>query len=250
MWGVTPGTNGGNRAKWERLELGASVLFAAHKRIFGRGVIAARFHNAALARRLWREDENGYTWEYMYVLDKVESTDIPYEEFNATVGYKLNNVVQGFTVMSEEQSDAFLDRFPPPKGRVEWPVAPDELDDARRNLDGDLEHRVETWIRAEQSVLREVLLHGAATGTCALCGRAMDSRLLVAAHIKKRSHCTDQEKRDLSNVGMLNCKFGCDELYERGFISWQCQLDLAPLGRLVLAPVALVGLAFRAWESR
>ena len=47
----------------------------------------------------------------------------------------------------------------------------------------------------------------------------MDSRLLVAAHIKKRSYCTDEEKRDLSNIGMLNCKFGCDELYERGFIS-------------------------------
>jgi crotonobetainyl-CoA:carnitine CoA-transferase CaiB-like acyl-CoA transferase len=31
---------------------------------------------------------------------------------------------------------------------------------------------------------------------------------------------------------------------------WQCQLDLAPLGRLDLAPVALGGWAFRAWESR
>ena len=47
----------------------------------------------------------------------------------------------------------------------------------------------------------------------------MDSRLLVAAHIKKRSHCTDHEKRDIANIGMLNCKFGCDELYERGFVS-------------------------------
>jgi predicted restriction endonuclease len=47
----------------------------------------------------------------------------------------------------------------------------------------------------------------------------MDSRLLVAAHIKRRSWCTDSEKRDIENIGMLNCKFGCDELYERGFVS-------------------------------
>lgn len=31
---------------------------------------------------------------------------------------------------------------------------------------------------------------------------------------------------------------------------WQCQLDLAPVGRLDLAPVALGGRVFRAWESR
>jgi len=112
-----------------------------------------------------------------------------------------------------------LEAFPAPAGRVEWPATPGEVEEARRNLDGDLEHRVEVWQRAEQSVLREALLHGLATGQCALCGRVMDSRLLVAAHIKKRSWCTDSEKRDITNIGMLKCKFGCDELYERGFVS-------------------------------
>jgi hypothetical protein len=35
--------------------------------------------------------------------------------------------------------------------------------------------------------------------------------LLVAAHIKKRQACTNAEKRDLVDIGMLACKFGCDE---------------------------------------
>jgi predicted restriction endonuclease len=46
----------------------------------------------------------------------------------------------------------------------------------------------------------------------------MSKDFLVAAHIKKRSRCTDAEKRDLANVTMLCCRFGCDELYERGFL--------------------------------
>jgi len=219
MWGVTPGVNGSNQRKWDRMELGASVLFAADGRIFGRGVIAAKFHNQALARQLWGEDDRGDTWEFMYALDQVTSVNIPYADFNNAVGYKPNYVIQGFTVLDEAKSESFLDAFPVIDGRVEWPAPPEEVEEAIRELGGDLERRVQGWQRAEQSALREVLLRGRASGECALCGRTMDSRLLVAAHIKKRSACTDTEKRDLANIGMLACRFGCDELYERGFIS-------------------------------
>jgi hypothetical protein len=219
MWGVTPGVNEGNRRKWERMELGASVLFAAGGRIFGRGVIAAKFHNKLLAKKLWRTDSSGATWEYMYALDGITTVHIPYADFNSAVGYKTNNVIQGFTILDDLKSEAFLDAYPAGLARVEWPAPPDEVDEAIRELGGELERRVEAWQRAEQSALREFLLHGASTATCELCGRTMDSKLLVAAHIKKRSHCSDAEKRDLANIGMLNCKFGCDELYERGFVS-------------------------------
>ena len=219
MWGVTPGVDDVNRRKWERMELGASVLFAAGGRIFGRGVVAAKFHNKRLAKTLWRTDASGATWEFMYALDGVSEVDIPYVDFNAAVGYKPNNVIQGFAILDESKSGAFLEAFPSGLTRVEWPASPEEIEEAIHQLDGDLERRVEAWQRAEQSALREMLLHGAPVGRCELCGRKMDSRLLVAAHIKKRSQCTDAEKRDLANIGMLNCKFGCDELYERGFVT-------------------------------
>jgi hypothetical protein len=42
--------------------------------------------------------------------------------------------------------------------------------------------------------------------------------LLVAAHIKRRSECTDREKRDYGNNVVPMCLFGCDALFERGFI--------------------------------
>lgn len=219
MWGVTPGAADANKKKWDRVELGATVLFTAKGRVYGRGVVAARFQNATLAKRLWGVDDRGDTWEYMYALDSVTAVDIPYAEFNSAVGYKRNNVIQGFTVMDESRSSAFLESFPGIANRVEWPDNPEMVEEAIRSLDGDLERRVQTWQRAEQSALREVLLRGATNGRCELCGRVMTSQFLIAAHIKKRSFCTEAEKRDLRNIGMLNCRFGCDELYERGFIA-------------------------------
>jgi hypothetical protein len=71
--------------------------------------------------------------------------------------------------------------------------------------------------RAEQSLLREYVLNGE-IGDCALCGRTFPIQFLVVAHIKKRSECTEEEKRDFDNVVMPNCKFGCDELFERGYV--------------------------------
>jgi predicted restriction endonuclease len=40
---------------------------------------------------------------------------------------------------------------------------------------------------------------------------------LVAAHIKPRARCSDAERRDLSNVVPM-CLFGCDAMFERGWL--------------------------------
>lgn len=42
--------------------------------------------------------------------------------------------------------------------------------------------------------------------------------MLVTAHIKKRSECNKQEKLDYKNIVMPMYKFGCDDLYEKGYI--------------------------------
>src|ERR1017187_3001014 len=43
--------------------------------------------------------------------------------------------------------------------------------------------------------------------------------LLVAAHIKPRSECTEDERLDFENVVFGLCVLGCDALYERGLVS-------------------------------
>jgi hypothetical protein len=73
--------------------------------------------------------------------------------------------------------------------------------------------------RTEQRFLRTQLFRGKKKVKCALCGCALPTDLLVAAHIKPRSVCTDAERRDAAHVVFGVCLLGCDALYERGYIS-------------------------------
>ncbi|MFB9474712.1 hypothetical protein ACFFR3_34900 [Nonomuraea salmonea] len=73
--------------------------------------------------------------------------------------------------------------------------------------------------RGEQANLRMLLLPTSVQfGTCALCGYDLPPQMLVAAHIKRRKDCSNLERRDLANVGMLACLLGCDVLYELGYV--------------------------------
>ena len=74
-------------------------------------------------------------------------------------------------------------------------------------------------VRKEQAVLRGLLAGGRDLAACALCGQEYPMQFLVAAHVKKRSLCSDEERRDLQHVAMLACVFGCDALYETGWIT-------------------------------
>lgn len=83
----------------------------------------------------------------------------------------------------------------------------------------EIDKKVEVLVRTEQSFLRRELFNSHDIATCCICNSIMPIKFLVTAHIKKRSLCTDAEKRDYKNIVTPMCKFGCDELYERGFIA-------------------------------
>jgi hypothetical protein len=73
-------------------------------------------------------------------------------------------------------------------------------------------------VRKEQSFLRANIFKGSAEYKCGICDRLFPINLLVAAHIKKRSECSSEERRDYKNIVMPMCKFGCDDLFEKGYI--------------------------------
>lgn len=75
--------------------------------------------------------------------------------------------------------------------------------------------------RAEQKHIRRFLLGGRESADCAICGGLFPAELLRAAHIKPRSQCSDEEKRDMENVSLM-CALGCDALFERGFVYVSC----------------------------
>jgi hypothetical protein len=85
--------------------------------------------------------------------------------------------------------------------------------------DGPMEFVVPQWDRGEQAVLRKAVLGTAPTAECALCGKTYPTSLLRAAHIKPRSVCSDDERRDLASIAMPACLLGCDALFEDGYVS-------------------------------
>lgn len=82
----------------------------------------------------------------------------------------------------------------------------------------DLEAPEESKRRREQGLLRDWLFGESSHANCAICDREFNVRALVTAHKKKRSRCTESEKRDPYIVFPL-CLFGCDYLYEHGFVT-------------------------------
>jgi hypothetical protein len=72
-------------------------------------------------------------------------------------------------------------------------------------------------VRAEQRFLRDQQLQRWGS-VCSLCGRSLPKEMLVAAHIKPRRACSENERMDTRNVAMLACLFGCDALFELGYV--------------------------------
>lgn len=218
MWGVTPGRNDVNVAKYERASVGDAVLFAGGGRFFAIGTVAYMWHSPKLAVRLWGRDHQGQTWEYMYALDDLRDIDVPYAEFNRAVGYAENNVPQGFNVLSDERSAEAFRLLPESRQRIPE-ISEEQYEEAVRDFPEELDQQVRGVARVEQGYLRRRLFGTRPTGTCALCGCELPVDLLVAAHIKKRSACTHVERLDVDHIVMAACRLGCDDLYELGYIS-------------------------------
>lgn len=75
-----------------------------------------------------------------------------------------------------------------------------------------------TKLRKEQGDLRKGLLNGRTIAPCDICGRHFPTQLLIAGHIKPRSRCTDEERRNHKAAAMIVCTLGCDALFEWGYL--------------------------------
>jgi hypothetical protein len=83
----------------------------------------------------------------------------------------------------------------------------------------ELDSKYNALRRNEQGYLRSFLFGSSKYAECCICRELYPVEFLVAAHIKKRSVCNNDEKKDFKNIVVSMCKFGCDELFERGHIS-------------------------------
>ncbi|HEX8431545.1 MAG TPA: HNH endonuclease, partial [Longimicrobium sp.] len=81
-----------------------------------------------------------------------------------------------------------------------------------------LDTRREVAMRTEQRFIRQQMFGAEPQAKCAICGKAYPVEFLRAAHVKRRAECTSEEKRDFRQNVVPMCTFGCDELFERGWI--------------------------------
>lgn len=221
VWGVTPGgAKGSNIPKWDRIQPGDITLFTANNVIVASAVVTLKLRSEALAKELWGLDESGNTWEYIYFTDQVRKLAISVPEFNKAVGYADNFIVRGFSVLDHQKSEAAIVAFDL-ESEVYYPESAVAEAEKAFEFDTTLDKTSKTTIRKEQAALRKILFHNRPTATCCICGNEYPVELLVAAHIKKRNKCTLEEKKDLHHVAAPMCKFGCDELFERGYIRVQ-----------------------------
>lgn len=220
VWGVTNGKKGQNEKKWEKISRGDVTLFSQQGGIFSSAVTTMVLKNKELAKELWGIDSDGNTWENIYFLEEIKKINIPYERFNNIVGYKNNNVIQGFNVLDEDKSEKLFSEFNLLSDTYFEEISDTEYKKVFSKLKS--QENLDTVLpgngRKEQAFLRKYLFKGKKTGCCGICGRDLPVDMLITSHIKQRSECTNEERVDYENVVMPMCKFGCDDLYEKGYI--------------------------------
>jgi len=118
---------------------------------------------------------------------------------------------------------------------------------------GKLDKEVTVLRRLEQSFLRKYLFGSGDKGTCAICGSVLPVSLLIAAHIKPRSKCTDAERRDYTNNVVPMCLLGCDALFECGLVvinegKVQVRMEASSPGKLKALFDQLNGRPAAAWK--
>jgi hypothetical protein len=228
VWGFTPGMSNSNVRKWDRIQSGDVALFLRQKFVFASSTVAFKIHNHDLAVELWGYDQKQRTWEYIYFLDEVQNQRISYGQLNDLLGYESKNNFQqalvldaakGTTVIAALDLESAIYEPAPSRESYLKAVEPSE--------ETALDKVVTAKARTEQSYLRYVNFKQHKYAVCGICHKEFPISFLVAAHIKKRQDCSDEERRDYEHITMPMCKFGCDELYEKGYIGVDVKVIVA-----------------------
>lgn len=221
VWGVVPGKKNTNIGKWNRIEPGDVTLFARTGEIFASAVVTYKIHNKNLAQNFWGFDHRGQTWEYIYFLDEIKNHNIDYPEFNKAVGYKPNYVIQGLQILDTDKSQRLFKAFDLESETHQPATSKEEFENAVNQLEKHetLDAKRKGIVRVEQNFLRQYLFGDKKIAKCGICNDDFPVSFLIAAHIKKRSLCSLEEKKDYKSIVMPMCSFGCDDLFEKGYVS-------------------------------
>lgn len=216
VWGVRNGEKDTTKKQYEKLKVGDIVLFYKNWNIYSKAIVTYKTCNPDLAQTLWGEA----AFENIYFLTEIEPCLIPVELVNQIIYDKAKQFpIRRFEVLALDKSELLINKL---RLKVEphlKSTSREEYEKAiKLNIREPLNKMVNSVNRVEQGYLRKYLFGKSLYAKCACCGNTYPISQLVTAHIKKRSHCSLEEMLD-THVVMPMCKFGCDSLYEDGYIS-------------------------------
>lgn len=224
VWGITSGPR--KTKYWESIKEGDIALFSGDKQISLSAIVTYKLRNSELADYLWKKTKKNEEFEYVYFIDEIKDISINLSTFNTLLNYEVDgNSIQGFRILGQKKAEKIMEAFKLHDLFGNSVSVKEELKQSLGNIVSELERyasldgEIRGMYRKEQDKLRKYLLGAKEVGNCGICGEQFPVDFLVAAHIKKRSSCTLEEKRDIKHIAIPMCKFGCDELFERGYIS-------------------------------
>lgn len=214
IWGIAPARG---FSIFPLLNRGDVVLFYAEQTFYASGIVTYKIHHRGLSDQLWGPKTPGEYFEYVYFLDEVTQRSIPLSAVSShlqTKGPKWR--VMGAELIGPPASDLICEELQIASETITSAPSDEEFRKAilRPSGNGELNRTVKGSARVEQSYLRYKLFGTRAVARCALCGNEFSVQNLIAAHIKKRTLCTNEEKLDAEHIVLPMCKFGCDSLYE------------------------------------
>ncbi len=108
-WGATPGR--GNASTWEKLKTGDPILIYRKGTYEYYAFITFKLHNPNLARHLWKTNQEGVTWEYIYFLDKLVEISVPVKIYNELLNYDLDFNPYGFSPTDKKRVTDLVNKY-------------------------------------------------------------------------------------------------------------------------------------------
>lgn len=216
FWGVTPNRN--TLPAWGALSPGDVSIFNIKTLFSITGVVTHKLQNRALAAHFWgwHTEENSYTWEHIYFLEQVTRIAVPYA---VALEGSSSSPQRSFNLLSQENSDIVIDNMNIGDS-IAGILSSPKLAEVRNEIDaGSVDGKTETSTRKEHRFIVDHLFGNRTEIECSICGKPYPRTYLVAAHIKKRSRCSTDEKKDVEHIATPMCTFGCDRLFETGLVS-------------------------------
>ncbi|PEE79387.1 hypothetical protein CN543_28920 [Bacillus toyonensis] len=221
VWAIRDGENDCTKKQYKKISVGDLALFYGNWSYYSKMEVTYLTESNTLGQELWGDVE----YVNFYFVTNVTSINIPVELVNKAIYPKKHPNLKDYrtrlfqiNVLSVNLSQRVLDILDIDVKSNLIGYTEEEFKDAvMLDIEGTLDIVSKRASRVEQGYLRKKLFGKKVFSNCACCGEKLPTSMLIASHIKKRSLCNNDEKLN-TRIVMPLCKFGCDTLFEEGYI--------------------------------